>query len=90
MRLGDCMQFSVLNIITMVISMDLQQRREVPAPAGPDHKQPFEEGCFCAEAEAEHRGVEIPRLPLGGVASEAAELSPGCRAVIEELRAAAP
>lgn len=82
------MQFSVLNIITMVISMDLQQRREVPAPAGPDHKQPFEEGCFCAEAE--HRGAEVPRLPLGGVASEAAELSPGCRAVIEELRAAAP
>ena len=47
------------------VYLDLQQRREVPAPAGPDHKQPFEEGCFCAEAEAEHRGAEVPRLPLG-------------------------
>lgn len=46
MRFGGYMQFSVLNIITMVISMDLQQRREVPAPAGPDHKQPFKEGCL--------------------------------------------
>lgn len=83
MRFGDYMHFSVLNIITMVISMDLQQRKEVPAPAGPDYKQPFEERCFCSEAEAEHRCAEVPRLPLGWVASEATELSPGCRAMIE-------
>lgn len=84
MRFGGYIQFSVFTIITMVIYMDLQQRREVPAPAGPDHKQPFEEGCLRLRLST---GVlRFQGLPLGGVATE---LSPGCRTLIEELRAAA-
>lgn len=61
---GLSMQFSVLNIIivtTTVIFMELQQRREVLTPAGPDHEQPLED-------------ILRPRLCLGDLRFQA---SPG-------------